>query len=132
MRKTSSAERTVQRAVEAARRNENFAVDGDDPATVARIVGRARDMARFGGHDPTLITAASPACRYVNFGDVAVERCREQCQYASRAVDGRHGYPNLGQGLRFIGDPRDYHSLLIHDDDVETFVARWNSRVKRS
>ena len=61
---------------------------------------------------------------YVSFGDVARNRCGEQCQYVSRLVNGRHGNPELGIGLRFLGDPSDYHFLLIHKDDVETFVGR--------
>lgn len=64
---------------------------------------------------------------WVRFGDVARRRCGEQAQYASRAIDGRDGYPHLGAGLRFRGDPRDYHFVLIHADDVETFVARWKA-----
>ena len=47
-----------------------------------------------------------------------------QNQYASRYVDGRHGHPNLGEGLRFMGDPSDYHSLYIHVDDYDTFRER--------
>ena len=64
---------------------------------------------------------------WVRFGDVARRRCGEQAQYASRAIDGEDGYPHLGAGLRFRGDPRDYHFVLIHADDVETFVARWKA-----
>lgn len=64
---------------------------------------------------------------WVRFGDVARERCGQQAQYASRAIDGRLGYPNLGVGLRFKGDPRDYHRVLIHADDVEEFVRRWKA-----
>lgn len=61
---------------------------------------------------------------FVRFGDVAIGRLNQQCQYASRFVDGRHGYPNLGDGLRFRGRTTDYHTLMIHRDDVETFVDR--------
>jgi hypothetical protein len=61
---------------------------------------------------------------FVDFGDVAREKCGDQCQYVSRYVDGRHGSPKLGDGLRFKGDPVDYHFLTIHKDDVETFVQR--------
>ena len=59
---------------------------------------------------------------FVHFGNVARGRLNQQCQYASRYVDGRHGYPNFGKGLRFRGTPSDYHVLEIHKDDVETFV----------
>lgn len=61
---------------------------------------------------------------FVSFGDVARGRLRQQCQYASRYIDGRHGYPNLGEGLRFQGEVSDYHTLLIHRNDVEPFIKR--------
>lgn len=64
---------------------------------------------------------------WVRFGDVARDRCGEQAQYASRYIDGRDGYPHLGAGLRFRGDPRDYHFILIHADDVEEWVRRWQA-----
>ncbi len=64
---------------------------------------------------------------WVRFGDVARRRCGEMAQHASRAIDGRLGYPHLGVGLRFRGDAADYHAVLIHADDVETFVARWKA-----
>lgn len=68
---------------------------------------------------------------FVNFGDVAVDRCGEQCQYVSRYVDGRiSGYPALGEGLRFEGDPKDYHDLKIHRDDVSEFVRRYKDYQK--
>ncbi len=66
---------------------------------------------------------------YVAFGDAA-RKIGIQSQYASRYVrgDGDHANcgsdPALGRQLRFIGDPADYHELLIHGDDVEDFVAR--------
>lgn len=52
------------------------------------------------------------------------DRSLGQNQYASRYVDGRHGYPNFGEGLRFKGDPEDYHSLYIHIDDYDEFHRR--------
>jgi hypothetical protein len=61
---------------------------------------------------------------YVDFGDVARDMLNEQCQYISEYVDGRHGRPALGDGLRIVGDPCDYHGLKIHKDDVEEFVSR--------
>lgn len=61
---------------------------------------------------------------YVSFGDVARDQCNEQCQYASRYLDGRHGFPNLGEGIRIKGSTADYHFLLIHKDDVAEFVKR--------
>jgi hypothetical protein len=61
---------------------------------------------------------------YVRLGDVAVGILHGQCQYVSRYVGGRHGSPDLGDGLRFKGDPADYHSMRIHADDVAEFVER--------
>ncbi len=126
-----SADRIVQRAVQAAARGERHSIDGDELETVVRLVGRARGLASFGGHDATLISAARPEHRYVSFGGVATGQLREQCQYASRAISGVHGYPCLGDGLRFIGDPSDYHFVLIHEDDVEEFVRRWQAAFPR-
>lgn len=67
------------------------------------------------------------------FGDVCRNECREQAQYGSRYIDGRLGYPNLGEGLRFRAryggplDTSDYHFIDIHKDDVEEFVARYQA-----
>jgi hypothetical protein len=62
---------------------------------------------------------------YVHFGDIALDLLKQQSQYASRYVDGRiEGYPNLGDDLRFQGDSREYHELLIHKDDAKEFVKR--------
>jgi len=60
----------------------------------------------------------------VRFGKVAREQLDMQCQYASRYVDGRNGDPCLGSGLRFEGDPKEYHSLMIEAEDVPEFVKR--------
>ena len=61
---------------------------------------------------------------YVNFGEVARRLLNQQSQYASRYMDGAlDEYPNLGHGLRFQGEPLDYHSLKIHKDDIEQFVS---------
>lgn len=63
---------------------------------------------------------------FVNFGDVSRGELKKQSQYGSRYVNGFQGeYPNLGEGLRFEGDPDDYHSLKIHKDDIEEFVRRF-------
>lgn len=63
---------------------------------------------------------------YVSFGDVARDRLGEQCQYASHYVRPfRPNLPDLGAGLRFQGDPGEYHSLMIHRDDVEEFIRRY-------
>lgn len=66
---------------------------------------------------------------FVAFGDAA-RKIGIQSQYASRYVAGGDGYANcgsdpaLGRVLRFVGDPGDYHDLLIHGDDVDEFVTR--------
>lgn len=61
---------------------------------------------------------------YVDFGDRVRNAGLGQCQYVSRYVGGRHGSPDLSDGLRFEGDPSDYHFLRIHKDDVDTFIQR--------
>jgi hypothetical protein len=64
---------------------------------------------------------------FVVFGDVSRGELRKQAQYGSRYVDGViEGYPNLGEGLRFVGDTDNYHELLIHKDDIAEFVRRVN------
>jgi len=68
--------------------------------------------------------AAVALLDYVPFGDVARDQCGMQCQYCSRYVHGTGDYPNLGEGLRFIGTSADYHSIKIHKDDVVAFVSR--------
>ena len=68
---------------------------------------------------------------YIDFGDFAREKMGMQCQYASAYVDGSSGAANLGAGLRFEGDPRDYHFLKIHKDDVDEFFARWRRHLHR-
>jgi hypothetical protein len=55
---------------------------------------------------------------FVSFGDVARNQCGMQCQYAARYID------ELAPDLQFIGDIKDYHSILIHEDDVKEFVSR--------
>lgn len=61
---------------------------------------------------------------FVEFGPVARERIGMQAQYACRYILGQHGYPRLGDGLRFMGRTENYHFLEIHQDDVEEFVRR--------
>lgn len=61
---------------------------------------------------------------FVNFGDVARQMLNMQSQYASYYVGGLGERPDLSGGLRFKGDPASYHSLRIHKDDVEEFIAR--------
>jgi hypothetical protein len=63
---------------------------------------------------------------YVSFGDVARAQLGEQCQYASRYIQGKHGSPTLGTGLRFQNlNTGSYHDILIHRDDVAEFVQRY-------
>ncbi len=62
---------------------------------------------------------------FVHFGDVAIDLLQQQPQYASRYVEGKiSGYPNLGEGLQFQGEPADYHELRIHKDDIREFIDR--------
>lgn len=61
---------------------------------------------------------------FVDLGQIARERLGMQAQYAVRYVRGSHGSAELGGGLRFRGDPADYHFVQIHKDDVEEFVRR--------
>lgn len=70
---------------------------------------------------------------FVDFGDVAIGLLNQQSQYASRYVNGAlEGYPNLGEGLQFKGDPADYHDLKIHKDAIDEFVMRVNSYKKEA
>lgn len=64
---------------------------------------------------------------FVNFGEISRFYLGKQAQYGSIYVDGweERGYPNLGEGLTFKGDPADYHSLAIRRGDVPAFVARY-------
>lgn len=60
---------------------------------------------------------------YIKFGKIAREKMGMQCQYASRFLDETR-YPGLATGVRWEGDLYNYHSLLIHQEDVEVFVER--------
>ena len=72
---------------------------------------------------------------FSGFGDFARSRLKQQCQYASRYIDGRlEGYPALGEGLRFNNgkgyngrvrelNAGDYHSVRIHRDDMDELEA---------
>lgn len=65
---------------------------------------------------------------FVKFGDVSRRLLGKQAQYGSRYVDGAFGeYPKLGDGLRVKGSSDDYHNLLIHKDDIDEFVNRYNT-----
>jgi hypothetical protein len=65
---------------------------------------------------------------YLRFEDVIHKQLpAAEGQYVSRYVDGSLGCPNLGEGLRFIGDPIQWARLRIHKDDVEEFIKRYNT-----
>lgn len=66
---------------------------------------------------------------YSLFGDFSRTRLGQQCQYGSRYITGRlEGYPNLGEGLRFLNaDSGNYHSIRIHRDDMDEFERRYRS-----
>lgn len=68
---------------------------------------------------------------YVPFNE---DRRLGQNQYASHYVDGRHGSPNLGNGLRwkFKGDASNYHFIRIHRDDLVEFHNRVKSEKERN
>lgn len=80
---------------------------------------------------------------FVKFGDISRKRLGTQCQYGCRytGIDAKgnpneslweeRGYPNLGKGLRFKGNTDNYHSLEIHEDDVEEFVRRYKEHRKK-
>lgn len=62
---------------------------------------------------------------FVSFGDVARGIIGQHVIYASKYINGGVGnYPNLGEGLRFLGNPNNYNGLKIHKDDIREFVAR--------
>lgn len=106
----------------------------------AGMVRPSRELARCAFNIPLVLTDAGraegerelanrgiPPHGWVRFHDVAIQRCRMMSQYASRYIDGRNGQPNLGAGLRFRGRVQDYHRILIHADDVEEWVRRWQA-----
>ena len=69
---------------------------------------------------------------YILFGDVSRTRLGKQAQYGVDYVTGHTPkehessciIPRMSEGLRFRGNPSDYHSLFIHKNDVEIFVER--------
>ena len=68
---------------------------------------------------------------YISFGDFARNVLGQQCQYASRYVDGRLGSANLGIGLRFKElDTGSYHDIKIHKDDVGIFEQRYRKHMR--
>ena len=49
---------------------------------------------------------------HVDFGAVSRIRCEQQAQYGVRYLFGSSGAPDLGVGLRFAGEPGNYHTLI--------------------
>jgi len=35
-------------------------------------------------------------------------------------------HPKLGEGLRVKGDSDKYHDMIIHKDDIDEFIRRYN------
>lgn len=65
--------------------------------------------------------------KYIDFGDFSRKHLGLTCQQGSKYVDGAiDNYPEIGQGLRFLGNNNNYHSLKIHEDDIQTFLNRFN------
>jgi hypothetical protein len=73
-----------------------------------------------------------PNCEYLDFGGVAHGLMGLSTDQASHFVDGIHGFPCLGKGLRFHGDPSIPRSLRIHLDDMDEFIARFRNFLRRS
>ena len=69
---------------------------------------------------------------YVSFGDLSRRILKKQGQYGVRYAfeDAEGDYPNLGEGLRIIGDPGNYCDVKIHKDDIHEFVDRYNNYQK--
>jgi len=61
---------------------------------------------------------------WIPLGEVARGHLGIQCLYASQFVGGHAGKPDLGAGLRFMGDWSDYHAMRIHNASIEEFVRR--------
>ena len=66
---------------------------------------------------------------FVKLGDISRRFFGgKQSQYLSWYVDGFFGiddYPKLGDGLRVKGDSDNYHTMMIHKDDINEFVKRY-------
>lgn len=55
---------------------------------------------------------------YVLLGDVCRRQLGMQCQYGSRYAE------TICRDLRIQGTCSDYHSMMIHKDDVAEYVRR--------
>ena len=55
------------------------------------------------------------------------------CQQASRYVnsDFTEDHFQIGEGLRFKGNPTHYHSLMIHRDDVPILRERYKAKARK-
>lgn len=63
---------------------------------------------------------------YVDFREVS-RAVGMQNQYACAYIFGTERTPALGEGLRIQNWPNkfgDYHSIKVHEDDVETLIER--------
>lgn len=69
---------------------------------------------------------------WIRLGEIAYDRLHMQTQYAARYIRGRGTEPGFGQGLRFEGDPADYHDVYVHKDDLEEFVTRVTEHLVRT
>ncbi len=68
------------------------------------------------------------SAKMTSFGPVCRQVLGTQAQYGSRYLDGIHGAPDLGHGLRYYkGDT--YHDCWIHEDDIAEFVRRYASHM---
>ena len=95
------------------RHAERLARRGDD-VWFERTMGAKGPKATRWGFDP-----------YDSYPDLCHSRLGTTSQVGAYYVGGSgDGYPDLSEGCQFKGSRAMYHSLKIHRDDVETFVAR--------
>lgn len=73
--------------------------------------------------------APADSSEYVYFGDSVRKACNEQCQYLARHLAGVHGSEDLGSDLRWFGSLGDYHDVMIHKGDVDTFIQRYKAHI---
>ncbi|MFA5644130.1 MAG: hypothetical protein WC928_01225 [Patescibacteria group bacterium] len=66
---------------------------------------------------------------FVNFGDVSRQILKKQGQYGVAYAFGDESCdcPNLGDGLRILGNPGNYCDVKIHKDDIDEFVRRYKA-----
>ena len=61
---------------------------------------------------------------YIHFGDFCYNDLDTNTQNGYYMLEGLAGYPELGKGLRRMGDKHSYHSIMIQKDDAEIFKQR--------